>query len=123
MVHDVKGSRFDLQVASCTCSHFLNQPRVGQRFPCAEDWEELLIDHGTMRPQMDSRFSIAVSLDQSNIQLGSRGESGWCSDVTSTHGAWRHAGVRFLLRRVDGTMWVGVSSVCNFVVCRARWSD
>ena len=27
----------------------------------------------------------------------SRGESGWCSDVTSTHGAWRHAGVRFLL--------------------------
>ena len=26
-----------------------------------------------------------------------RGESGWCSDVTSTHGAWRHAGVRFLL--------------------------
>ena len=27
------------------------------------------------------------------------GESGWCSDVASTHGAWRHAGVRFLLRR------------------------
>ena len=26
-------------------------------------------------------------------------ESGWCSDVASTHGAWRHAGVRFLLRR------------------------
>ena len=26
-----------------------------------------------------------------------RGESGWCSDVTSTHGAWRHAEVRFLL--------------------------
>ena len=26
-----------------------------------------------------------------------QGESGWCSDVTSTHGAWRHAGVRFLL--------------------------
>ena len=25
-----------------------------------------------------------------------RGGSGWCSDVTSTHGAWRHAGVRFL---------------------------
>ena len=29
--------------------------------------------------------------------LASRGESGWCSDVTSTHGAWRHAGVRFPL--------------------------
>ena len=26
-----------------------------------------------------------------------RGESGWCSDMTSTHGAWRHAGTRFLL--------------------------
>ena len=29
--------------------------------------------------------------------LRGRGESGWCLDVTSTHGAWRHAGVRFLL--------------------------
>ena len=29
-----------------------------------------------------------------------RSESGWCSDVTSTHGAWRHAGVRFLLSGV-----------------------
>ena len=26
-----------------------------------------------------------------------RGASGWCSDMTSTHEAWRHAGVRFLL--------------------------
>ena len=30
----------------------------------------------------------------------SRSESGWCSDVASTHGAWRHAGVRFLLSGV-----------------------
>jgi hypothetical protein len=29
--------------------------------------------------------------------LHSRGESGWCSEVTSIHGAWRHARVRFLL--------------------------
>ena len=29
--------------------------------------------------------------------LAGQGESGWCSDMTSTHGAWRHAGVRFLL--------------------------
>ena len=29
--------------------------------------------------------------------LASRGESGWCSDVTSTLGAWRLAGVQFLL--------------------------
>ena len=26
-----------------------------------------------------------------------RGESGWCSDMTSTHGVWRHTGVQFLL--------------------------
>ena len=35
-------------------------------------------------------------------------ESGWCSDVASTHGAWRHAGVRFLLRRdfaLDNIVW------------------
>ena len=32
--------------------------------------------------------------------LSGRGESGWCSDMTSTHGAWRHAGVRFLLSGV-----------------------
>jgi hypothetical protein len=31
------------------------------------------------------------------LLLECRGESGWCSDVTSTHGAWRHAGVRFPL--------------------------
>ena len=28
--------------------------------------------------------------------------SGWCSDVTSTHGAWGHAGVRFPLSGVFG---------------------
>ena len=31
-----------------------------------------------------------------------RGESGWCSDVTSTHGAWRHAGVRVPLPELPG---------------------
>ena len=47
---------------------------------------------------------VALSAHYSQIlscffdsQLPSRSESGWCSDVTSTHGAWRHAGVRFLL--------------------------
>ena len=29
--------------------------------------------------------------------LLSRGESGWCSDWTSTPGAWRHAGAQFPL--------------------------
>ena len=31
-----------------------------------------------------------------------RGESGWCSDMTSSHGAWRHAGIRFLF---SGELW------------------
>ena len=38
----------------------------------------------------------------------SRGESGWCSDMTSTHGVWRHAGVRFLL---SGGRWPKPPSV------------
>ena len=42
----------------------------------------------------------------------SRGESGWCSDVTSTHGAWRHAGVRFLLRRVVHLCCLGTHALC-----------
>ena len=37
-----------------------------------------------------------------------RGESGWCSDMTSTHGVWRHAGVRFLL---SGGRWPKPPSV------------
>ena len=49
----------------------------------------------------NTRFSDAAEF-QRGIPLRrrsvvGRGESGWCSDVTSTHGAWRHAGVRFLL--------------------------
>ena len=39
----------------------------------------------------------AIADDDSITDFEGRGESGWCSDVTSTHGAWRHAGVRFLL--------------------------
>jgi hypothetical protein len=31
------------------------------------------------------------------LSLYSRGASGWCLDVTSGHGAWRHAEGRFLL--------------------------
>ena len=37
-----------------------------------------------------------------------RGESGWCSDMTSTHWAWRHAGARFLL---SGGRWPKPPSV------------
>ena len=36
------------------------------------------------------------SFDQHD-KVACRGESGWCSDMTSTHGAWRHAEVQFLL--------------------------
>ena len=44
-------------------------------------------------------------------------ESGWCSDVASTHGAWRHAGVRFLLRRGE------FSSILQTCLCvgQAHW--
>jgi hypothetical protein len=31
------------------------------------------------------------------IQHSGRGESGWCSDMTSNHGAWRHAAAQFPL--------------------------
>ena len=39
----------------------------------------------------------AAKACQEGFGLRCRGESGWCRDMTSTHGAWRHAGVRFLL--------------------------
>ena len=46
----------------------------------------------------------ALALTEAGLVFagGDRGESGWCSDMTSTHGAWRHAGVRFLL---SGGAW------------------
>ena len=57
------------------------------KIPC-DRWNLLFFDGiplDSAAPPMDSAGVIG------------RGESGWCSDVTSTHGAWRHAGVRFLL--------------------------
>ena len=42
------------------------------------------------RPSMVEAQALA-------IQRIGRGESGWCSDWTSTPGAWRHAGVQFPL--------------------------
>ena len=47
----------------------------------------------------ESASMIEACYQQHGAQslLECRGESGWCSDVTSTHGAWRHAGVRFPL--------------------------
>ena len=46
-----------------------------------------------------------------------RGESGWCSDMTSTHGAWRHAGARFLL---SGDVWPVVCPCLAGVSTRQR---
>ena len=48
----------------------------------------------------------------------SRGESGWCPDGTSTPGAWRHAGVQFLLsgaaiNSVDPVQFVVFASVTH----------
>ena len=55
-------------------------------------------------PKPQRRWLLQLSLPSPRcwpmpdvFQHGSRGESGWCSDMTSTHGVWRHAGVRFLL--------------------------
>ena len=51
------------------------------------------------------------------IYLLGRGESGWCSDVTSTHGAWRHAGVRFLLSGVLVVHQFMRGSLRTFIIC------
>jgi hypothetical protein len=46
--------------------------------------------------------STHCSRTDKRIRLRSRSiMPGWCSDVTSTHGAWRHARVRFLLPGVS----------------------
>ena len=52
-------------------------------------------------------------------------ESGWCSDVASTHGAWRHAGVRFLLRRDFAFLnicggYQALSGVAQWLACWAH---
>jgi hypothetical protein len=48
-------------------------------------------------PVRPRQLRMVCLIIQAPLSLHSRGESGWCSDVTSTHGAWRHAGIRFLL--------------------------
>ena len=48
--------------------------------------------------------------------LFSRGESGWCSDRTSTPGAWRHAEAQFLLSGVFFAL--AIPSVLPQLVCR-----
>ena len=47
---------------------------------------------GHHRAQPPAHTQSHTALDGQSAQQG-RGESGWCSDMTSTHGAWRHAGV------------------------------
>ena len=48
-------------------------------------------------------FTLRARLCWSVVDLGlGRGESGWCPDGTSTPGAWRHAGVQFLLSGAMG---------------------
>ena len=49
------------------------------------------------RVQTDPPLSRACPHRFHDHEQSGRGESGWCSDMTSTHGAWRHAGIRFLL--------------------------
>ena len=55
----------------------------------------LTLRFGWGSPQPREKQLLALYLETIHDIMNSRGESGWCSDVTSTHGAWRHAGVRF----------------------------
>ena len=41
--------------------------------------------------------ALSVASARPASQQSGRGESGWCLDMTSTHAAWRHVRVRFLL--------------------------
>jgi hypothetical protein len=47
-------------------------------------------------PFRPRRLPMVCLIIKAQLSLHSRGESGWCSDVTSIHGARRHAGVRLL---------------------------
>ena len=50
------------------------------------------------------RTVTAACLPHPGCEQSGRGESGWCSDMTSTHGAWRHtrrASIPPLRRRAD----------------------
>ena len=72
-------------------------------------------------------FCNQVHMAMQNVTFltASRGESGWCLDMTSSQGAWRHAEVQFLLpgewvaRRFSADGWAcqsirGVPNVCMF---------
>jgi hypothetical protein len=48
-------------------------------------------------PFRPRRLPMVCLIIKAPLSLHSRGESGWCSDVTSIHGAWRHAGIRLFL--------------------------
>ena len=41
-------------------------------------------------------IGYGATLMLSDAFIGSLGESGWRSVVTPNHGAWKHAGIRFL---------------------------
>ena len=61
-------------------------------------WKISSQHHGQVKQKMCWVRTMQQEEPGEKISL-SGDESGWCSDVASTHGAWRHAGVRFLLRR------------------------
>ena len=64
----------------------------------AKPWKISSQHHGQAKQKMCWVRTMQQEKPGEKISL-SGDESGWCSDVASTHGAWRHAGVRFLLRR------------------------
>ena len=58
--------------------------------------------HAELGPRKEDEVRLVSTQTASSMSfLSGRGESGWCSDVTSAHGAWRHAGIRFLLPGVS----------------------
>ena len=86
---------------------------------CGRAWLLCLLRHSVvrvwqLRPSLLKQQRRTLACVQSYMPRGRvaaqgcRGESGWCSDMTSTHGVWRHAGVRFLL---SGGRWPKPPSV------------
>ena len=69
------------------------------------DFLRSVLRHQCLRPAGAENACTPTPLSSHNFSSGGRhhrktprrGESGWWSDMTSTHGAWRHAGIRFLL--------------------------
>ena len=86
-------------------------PKVKSRGPCQVGWATSWGWRYDREPECGHGHLLCRVWRPERQAFPGGDESGWCSDVASTHGAWRHAGVRFLLRRA-----------CGCVFCPARTS-